>query len=413
MPRMFAFSTILLISITTAFAQDQSESDTSGLAPLVTLLGQVDDAAFQLDLLKGIQQGLAGRRNVDMPKDWPGVYKKLAKSKNAEVREKATALAVIFGDPAALDAFRKTLMDAEAKIADRQSAIGVLRDKKDKQLPALLHQLLDKPDKAALKLRPLALRTLGSYNHKNTPAVILKQYERFSDPEKADALTTLASRSAYAAALLDAIATKKVPGKDVTTMTARQIVGLGDKTLTEKLKKVWGEIRPTSKVKAELMVKYKKSLNPKVLKKANLSSGRVVYQKTCGQCHKLYGQGGAVGPELTGSNRNNLDYLLENILDPSASVGKDYQMQLIETTDGQSLQGLIIASNEDAITVKTLNDSIVVPRDEILEQRQLPISMMPEGILQPLAEQQVRDLIAYLMHPGQVALPPGADKPGK
>ena len=65
-----------------ALAAEDSQ-DTSGLTPLVTLLGQVDDAAFQLDLLKGIQQGLAGRRSVPMPKDWPGVYDRLAKSKNA------------------------------------------------------------------------------------------------------------------------------------------------------------------------------------------------------------------------------------------------------------------------------------------------------------------------------------------
>ena len=128
-------------------------------------------------------------------------------------------------------------------------------------------------------------------------------------------------------------------------------------------------------------------------------------------CRPARGEGGAVGPEITGSNRNNLDYLLENILDPSATVGKDYQMQLIQTTDGLNLQGLIIASNEDAITVKTLNDEIVVPLDEILSKRILPISMMPEGILQPLTEAQKRDLIAYLMHPRQVPLPKGVKLP--
>ncbi len=122
------------------------------------------------------------------------------------------------------------------------------------------------------------------------------------------------------------------------------------------------------------------------------------------QCHTLFGSGGKVGPELTGSNRANLDYLLTNILDPSAVIGKGYQAQIIVTDDGRVFTGILRADDRDSLTLATANDTIVIPKGEIVEQALSPKSMMPEDILKPLAENEIRSLVAYLASPRQVPM---------
>ena len=89
----------------------------------------------------------------------------------------------------------------------------------------------------------------------------------------------------------------------------------------------------------------------------DLTLGRAVFAKTCQQCHTLFGAGGKVGPDLTGSNRADLDYVLSNVLDPSALIGKDYLAHVVATTDGRVLTGIVRAEDKDAITLVTANET--------------------------------------------------------
>jgi putative heme-binding domain-containing protein len=118
----------------------------------------------------------------------------------------------------------------------------------------------------------------------------------------------------------------------------------------------------------------------------------------------LFGEGGKIGPDITGSNRANLDYILENILDPSAIVGKDYLMTIIVTMDGRTISGLIQKETDSAVTLRTINDTVVVAKSDIDERKLSPLSLMPEGQLNQLTPDDQRDLIAYLASPTQVAM---------
>ncbi len=129
-----------------------------------------------------------------------------------------------------------------------------------------------------------------------------------------------------------------------------------------------------------------------------------MFSKTCQNCHRLFGTGGEIGPDITGSNRGNIDYILENILDPSAVVGRDYQMTVLALNDGRVVQGLLKQETDSALTIQTINDKIVVPKSEIEERAVSSVSMMPERQLDTLSKDEVRDLIAYLASPSQVVL---------
>jgi putative heme-binding domain-containing protein len=119
----------------------------------------------------------------------------------------------------------------------------------------------------------------------------------------------------------------------------------------------------------------------------------------------MYGEGQKIGPDLTGSNRSNLDYLVENIVDPSAVVQADYRVSILMMEDGRILNGVVVSKNDRTLSLQTQTELLVVERDEIEEIKQTSQSPMPEGQLDQLSPSQIRDLFAYLRHPSQVPLP--------
>ena len=200
------------------------------------------------------------------------------------------------------------------------SALENLSFRKDATLVPLLQGLLEEPP-----LRPAALQALAAYDDRATPQLVLGRYAQFSEADKAAAISTLASRVSYAQALLDAMERGTVSRKDVSVYAVRQMQALKDRKLSERVTKVWGTVRSSGDAARKLMAVYQAKLPLAVLQKADRSHGRQIFQQTCATCHVLFGEGSKIGPDLTGSQRMNVDYLLENILDPSAIVPSEYR----------------------------------------------------------------------------------------
>ena len=121
-----------------------------------------------------------------------------------------------------------------------------------------------------------------------------------------------------------------------------------------------------------------------------------MFEKTCAKCHRLYGKGGIIGPDLTGSNRDNLDYVLENVVDPSAVLAASYRMSAINTVDGRVLNGVIQDSGGPTVKVLTPEKELILPREDLDVVNPTKLSLMPEGLLDNLTDEQIRDLIAFL-----------------
>jgi putative heme-binding domain-containing protein len=394
--------TLLITSCFTslcAIADAANEPDNSGLSALVQLLGQVDDPAIQLDLLTGMFDALEGRRDMKMPSAWPEVYPKLAKSPDTSVREKSTQLALIFGDPQAIASLRSQMIDSKAPIESRRRALSLLTANQVAGLDKQLYALLDDAE-----LRGDAIRGLAGFGIPKTPTVLLGVYDRFTPEQRADTIQTLATRPNYAIALLDAVEAGVVQPSEISAFAARQIDSLGDATIKERLKAFWGDVAKTSQQQKAAIKKYKKTLSDDLLAKANLTSGRVLFDKHCKSCHTLYGEGGKIGPDITGGNRNNLDYILENILAPGAAVPRAYQVNVVATDEGRVLNGIIVAQTPQTITLQTVNERIILDRNHIDQLKPSPLSMMPDGLLEKLSGDEVRDLIAYLRQKRQVAI---------
>ncbi len=367
----------------------------AGLARVVSKLDKIEDSQIQRDWLLGIIEALRGRKNLPQPEGWPRLFTWLRGS-NSEVSDLALRLGLILGDPKAVAVLRETLESPTAPPEARTRALQALVEQRTPGLVPPLHTMLG--DQA---MRGPALRALAVYPDDATAPAILARYREFDASERADAIQTLATRPADALALLDAVEKGVVPTRDLTATTARQLQAFGDKRIGAKLEKVWGTIRPTAREKAALMARYQADLTPERLKSADLAAGRLVFQRNCAQCHRLNGEGGDVGPELTGSDRANLSYVLENVLDPSATVGRDYRLTTIATADGRLLSGIIREQNDQTLTIQTVNDRLTLDRSEVEEMKPSPQSMMPEGLFEKLTPDEVRDLVAYLAAKGK------------
>jgi putative heme-binding domain-containing protein len=376
------------------------QADQDPLAALVEVLKISDDDAFRLDILKGIRDGLKGRTSVAMPKGWPEVSARLGKSANGEVRSLAQMISITFGDPAALTSLRTLLADAKAGTSDRKGALESLLGAKDKELPPVLFALLS--DEA---MRAVAIRALGSYEDPATPARILASYGSLQLAEKRDAINTLGARKSYAKDLLAALKAGTIPKTDLTAASIRQLGDLGDAEISGWIAKEWGSVRPTPEARLKEINEWKKFFT--LSKDGDPRKGRILFAKTCMQCHTLFDAGGKVGPELTGANRQDLDYLLSNILDPSAVMGKDYQATTIRTKSDRIVTGLLKAEDNNAVTLLTENDTIIIPKADIDARKLSEISMMPEGLLANMSRDDARHLLAYLKSLTQVPFPDG------
>ena len=308
-------------------------------------------------------------------------------------------LNVVFGDGRTLDELRKIAANGGADPEARRQSLRALLARPPADYAGALFQLLG--DRAvALE----AIRGLAKYDHADTPRRILSHLGIYSPAERAEVVNTLVSRPAYAKSLLRALREKKIAAGEISAFHARQIRSFEDELLTSQLAELWGDVRESTADKRSLIDRYKLEHTPATLSKADLKAGRALFRKTCSNCHVLYGDGRGLGPDLTGSNRRNIDYLLENIVDPSASVGTEFREILVRLESGQVISGVISEQNERTVTLQTAQEQVTLARKQIEELKPTPNSLMPDALLQNFTREQVRDLIAYLMSPEQVAL---------
>ncbi len=374
------------------------ENNPAPLNKLITLTAAKPEA-FQADVLNGMADGLTGWRKARKPTAWDALAQNPGTSSNAALRDRVRDLSVLFGDGRALDEVEKVALDQHAGLNTRKAALQTLIDNRAADLRQLCERLLDERF-----LNSIAARGLASFDDPAIGAKLVKAYPQFHPSERGQLLSTLVSRSSFARPLLDAVAEGKIPRADVSAFHARQIHSLNDAELNQELAEVWGELRDSPADQRQRIAKWKAQLTPDALAKADKSQGRAVFNIACAACHTLYSEGGKVGPDLTGGGRDNLDYLLENIVDPSAVVTADFRMSIVNLKDGRVLNGLIAAETERTLTLKTMTETLTIERGEIAGIRESSVSLMPEGLLEALTPDQARDLIAYLMHKSQVPM---------
>lgn len=318
---------------------------------------------------------------------------KLAASGDAAVKEKAESLAARSGDKRAAGKLWATVEDRKAAKEKRLEALKLLGNTLAKEDEGRLSGLLDDP---ALRVPVLLVRP----DMLDLPAAG-DRVAGFNPDEKL-AVSRLAAREGKVARLMEWLGAKKLLDKDVPADAVARLREVRDASLLAEVEARWGKQSSDQAARRALVAEWRGKLGAETLSKAELPKGRAIFDRTCAACHKLFGQGAEIGPELTGGERGNVDHWLDNILDPSALIGQGYEMHQIEKKDGSVLMGMLASQTDNEVILKMVGVETRVAKKDIKSNKALGMSMMPEGLLSGLTDTEVRDLIGYLMAPAQV-----------
>jgi len=357
-------------------------------------------ADVRRDLVTGLAAGLRGWSRATAPAGYAALSDRLTRESDDATRRSIEELDLLFGEGRGPAEVRRVALDTSSAPEARRQAIRALAAAAPADGAGLLQGLLS--DRSVIAE---ALRGLARYDDPETPAIALQRVGLYAPDDRAALVDLLASRPAFARHLLDAVATGRLTRDEISAFHARQIADFDDDALTQRLEEVWGRVRASAEDRRQLVDQWKRDLTPDRIASADAGHGRALFQRDCAGCHVLFGAGRKLGPDLTGSNRRNLDYLLENIVDPSASVGADFRAVTFVLEDGRAITGVISSADERTLTVQTATEAIVLDRRTVAEQVAQPQSLMPDGLLTKLSDTDVRDLVAYLVSPEQVPLP--------
>jgi putative membrane-bound dehydrogenase-like protein len=364
--------------------------DADALEPLVAAISRESKA--QRSLLEGMRDGLEGRFDVEAPPNWAAVRDKLQRSA-APLAQLASEVTQQFGDSEAARQNLATATSATAPLAQRRRALQILSAQRRPQLAAALPAMLDDRE-----VRVDAIRAAAAFDDPSLGRLLIDRYPTLSAAEKTEAILTLSSRPRYGRALTEALAKNAIPKTDIPAHSSRQLLRVAGTRFLE----VWGPIERNIK-EDRAYARYRGLLNDTAMAKADRVNGRALYQRTCGACHTMFGEGGTIGPDLTGSNRTNLDYLLFNVLDPNADVAEAYRMVVVTTRDGRTYSGNVVAETDRQLTLRVVGqDAVVVSKSDIQSRESTAVSMMPPGLFDALTDREVIDLVGYLRSLEQV-----------
>lgn len=340
----------------------------------------------QVSILQGMRDALEGRFDLKAPANWSAVYAKL-KATKGESAQLAMQIAQRFGDTEASEKAMATLKNKNAPLVQRQQAIQSIAARKREELVAEIPTLLEDT-----KLRLDVIKAIADYDKEPLAKLLITKYNEFTPAEKQQAIQTLSSRPKYGWQLTQALKNQTIPKRDVPPYAARQLLRVVGSGFIE----VWGPIEQEPSLEKSYS-KYQRMITDKAVASANATKGEGIFQNVCGSCHKMYGKGGNIGPDLTGSNRASLDYLLFNVLNPSGEIQDDYKLVVVTTRDGRTYSGNVISENDRQVTMRIVGqDAVKINKSDIQSREVMPTSLMPVGLFDSLNESEVLDLVKYL-----------------
>jgi putative membrane-bound dehydrogenase-like protein len=399
--RAFAFAREASLPELADFVDWYAAHTQEGIERVVARLPALEPAAARR-VLGTLAFALEGAPRREMPRSWPEAAGALRARGDAEALGLMEELGALFGDEGVLERLRSDLAGSDE--ARRRRAFTTLSRLGDARSVPLFIALLDVP---AYRSDVIAL--LSRFEREETAAALLARFETFSTADRERALSTLTGRASLARRLLEAVVAGEIERTRLGSFHVRQLRSLRDARVDELVAKVWGRVRETSADARRRIGTYAKLYREAPLWAYEAAAGRQVFEKACASCHALGGrllgghssgaQGGGFGPDLAGAGGNGPEYFLESLLDPNAVVGEDYQVTLLTTRDGGVLSGLVTAETEEAVTLRLVNETRVIEKSALAGRERLETSFMPEGLLDPLSEREVIELLKFLTAP--------------
>ncbi|HWB07851.1 MAG TPA: PVC-type heme-binding CxxCH protein [Pirellulales bacterium] len=325
----------------------------------------------------------------------PIVGKLLAEPTTAPAYFEAALLSAAFKDERAVSVVRKVFTSAQEPDRRRLQALGALVAAGD---PALLEEVagvLTGSHEASIELRRRTLDALGRAEAPEIARLVLAAYPDMEPDLKPQAIELLTGRAVWSKQLLAAIAEKKLPVDALNVNQVRKLLASKDGDLVKLVQTNWGTLRSERNPQREAVVDQMRDLLKRT--PGDDHRGREVFKKVCGQCHKLFGEGQDVGPDITLNGRGSFEQLLSNVFDPSLVIGAAYQARTVITADGRVITGLVAEDNDERVVLKVQGGKLeTIARGDIEQMETSKLSLMPENLEQQLKPQEIADLFAFI-----------------
>lgn len=364
------------------------------LMHLATLLRSAPTPQDRSNLLASMQQGWEGKRFGELPQPLLEAIAAAANNLPAGSIQRLTLLTVI-GDQEAIEESIRFVSDPKRNQTQRVNLIRLLAQLAPVKSQELLLEIATSDQ--AMPLRQEALSGLRYGQDKAIGQRLVADYTKLSSDQrlKQTTLEVLSARRPWAGQLLAAIEAEKVPRSDLPLETVEAMKLHRDDDLTAQIEKIWGSTRASSGEIQSQMLQVASILQTG---KGNPAAGKLLFNETCAKCHKLFNEGKEIGPDLTGYERTNLDFMLLATIDPSAAIREEYTTFQVLTVDGLILTGFIRERGQNTLTMENADrGKITIPLDDIEEGPiAIPQSLMPDRLLDAMTAQQIRDLFAYL-----------------
>ncbi len=370
------------------FTAERTEANLETAAKLFALAPSPADAD---ELIKGMEAGLQGDAVKSVP---PALAKKVAELWASRAPTPTLiSFAVRLGHAPAATAALARISDPKVPEADRRKTITLLAERRvDAAVPTFLKLLrFEKSDALRLDL----VNALQRFASPDIARELLDLYPGFSGKLRDTAQAALASRPDWSRRLLAAVDEGQLKKEQISIANLLAITAFKDTTSDALIKKHWGRLTKSSEEKEAQIAKVKKLLTSG---KGDVKAGHELFKVACAVCHTLNKEGSKIGPDLTGYERDNLDFILPAIVDPSLAIREEYIAFNIATTDAQTLTGLVTELSKTSVTLLDIGgNKTVLSRTNIKDMQASHTSLMPEGLLDAMTEQQVKDLFAYFM----------------
>jgi putative heme-binding domain-containing protein len=342
---------------------------------------------------------IAGQELDDLrSKLQPVLTPMLAGGANGEVTAGVASLLASMGDRDAvvLTAVRRTLNSTNKSDSQRLEALGPLLMLGDIGVLDEVGAILADPAKNSVSFRAAVLAALGRSDDPRVAPLVLNEYSRLEPELQPRAIELLTQRSIWAKDLLGAIGRHEISADALNVNQVQRLLGSRDKELAALVEAKWGTVRTDRNPQREKVVQEMKTLISS--RRGDPMKGWVAFKKVCAQCHKIYGEGQDVGPEITANGRASFDQLLSNVFDPSLVIGAGYQARIVTTTDGRVLTGLLAENNAQRVVLKMQGGKTeTIPRSNVESLAISKLSLMPEGVEKQYTRQELIDLFEFLM----------------
>jgi len=372
----------LLERVMRRFASSGRRDDLLKCAELLNLSPATEQNQL---LLAGFEKAFEGRSLSGLPDELLSALSRIGGG--------SLALRLRQGNPNAIAEATDIVQDPKASPSRRADLIRIFGDIRDPSiLPMLLKMSIREKDNS---VQAAVLSTLQSYSEPKIAESIVAGLPDYIEPVREVALSTLASRAAWSHELLDAVENGQIDKDTIPASVLRTMLLHQNDSLSERIANRWGSVSGASTAK---MVAESNRITELLDRgSGNPYVGKVLYLDNCGKCHQLFEDGGQIGPSLTAYKRDDVRQLLVNVINPSLEIREGYENMMVLTLDGRVINGFVEDQDNQVVVIKGSDGQRnVIEKENIDLMQASKNSLMPEELLEPLSDQQLRDLFAYL-----------------